>query len=70
MITIKFVGETTGVSTDDVRAHAWLNLAAAQGDMVAENNKDIIGKEMTPAQLAEAEALSKKLCAKIPNCVR
>ena len=59
-----------GLLEDDIQAYAWYNLAAAQGDMIAKNDKGIIGKEMTPAQLAEAEALSKKLCTTIPNCAK
>ena len=60
-----------GVPEDNVQAYAWLNLAAAQGHKEASNNKGIIARqEMTPAQIARAQELSKKLCASIPNCAK
>ena len=59
-----------GVPEDDVQAYAWLNLAAAQGNKNASKGKDIVRKRMTPAQIAEAQKLSKTLCASIPNCAK
>jgi TPR repeat protein len=59
-----------GVPENFVQAYAWLNLAAAQSFKPASGNKDIVRKNMTPAQIAEAQKLSKKLCVKIPGCVR
>ena len=60
-----------GVPEDNVQAYAWLNLAAAQGHKGASKNKGIIARqEMTPAQIARAQELSKKLCASIPNCAK
>ena len=60
-----------GVPEDNVQAYAWLNLAAAQGHKGASKNKGIIARqEMTPAQIARAQKLSKKLCASIPNCAK
>jgi TPR repeat protein len=59
-----------GVPEDYARAYAWWNLAAAQGHKPAAEKKEILRKQMTPAQIAEAQKLSRELCAKIPNCVR
>lgn len=59
-----------GVPEDSVQAYAWLNLAAAQGNMDASKNKGLIRKLMTREQVAEAQKLSRKLCANIPNCLR
>ena len=47
-----------GVPQDYVQAHLWLNLAAAQGDSLAEYFRDIVAKLMTPAQIAEAQKLA------------
>jgi hypothetical protein len=58
------------VPEDYVQANAWWTPAAAQGDKVASMAKDLVRKNMTRAQIAEAQKLSKKLCAKIPICVR
>ena len=45
---------------DIVFAYMWWNLAAAQGDEVAQENKDIIEQQMTRAQIAEAQRLSRE----------
>jgi TPR repeat protein len=57
-----------GVPEDYVQAYAWMNLAAAQGNKDNSKNKNSIRKLMTPGQIAEAQKLSKTLCAKIPSC--
>ena len=49
-----------GVPKDDVLAYMWFNLAAAQGDEDAIKNRDIVAKEMTPAQIAKAQALARE----------
>jgi TPR repeat protein len=59
-----------GVPEDFVQAYAWFNLAAAQGDKNAAKNKGIARNRMTRAQIAEAQKLSRELCAKIPECVK
>ena len=58
-----FNGE--GVLEDDVRAYAWLNLAAAQGGETAKQNRTILRRRMTPAQVAEAQKLSHEFAARI-----
>ena len=44
-----------GVPQDHIAAHMWSNLAAAQGNEMARENRDIIAAEMTGTQIAEAE---------------
>ena len=49
-----------GVPQDYSEAHKWYNLAAAQGDKDAANSRDLIAKEMTPSQIAEAQRLARE----------
>ncbi|MCY4426065.1 MAG: SEL1-like repeat protein [Halieaceae bacterium] len=49
-----------GVPEDDVQAYAWLSIAAAQGNEVAKTLKESIANDMTNAQIAEAQKLSRK----------
>ena len=60
------VGVTTGVPEDKVLAYMWYNLAAAQGNEIAQDNKDIIEERMTREQIAEAQRLSREWLPKIP----
>jgi TPR repeat protein len=52
--------EGRGVPQDHALAHMWYNLAAASGDKVAAKNRDIAAKQMTPAQIAEAQKLARE----------
>ena len=49
-----------GVAKDDVIAYMWYNLAAASGHEKAKRNRDILAKEMTRDQIAEAQRLSRE----------
>ena len=49
-----------GVPQDFVAAHAWFNVAAANGDSRAAKNRDIVASKMTAEQLAEAQKLARK----------
>jgi TPR repeat protein len=49
-----------GVPQDYVVAHMWFNLAAARGDKDAAKNREIVAKQMTPAQIAEARKLARE----------
>jgi uncharacterized protein len=49
-----------GVSKDAVPAYMWSNLAAAQGNENAKNFRDALEKTMTPAEIAEAQKLSRE----------
>ena len=55
-------GNGTGVAQDYVRAHMWFNLGAISGDKdnKAPANRDIVAAKMTPAQIAEAQAMARK----------
>jgi len=52
-----------GVPQDYTQAHMWWNLAAAQGEKIALENRKILAKKMTPAQLAEAQRLAREWLA-------
>ena len=47
-----------GVPKDKVQAYKWLSLAATNGDKPAPMLRDLLAKEMTPAQIAEAKKLA------------
>jgi peptidoglycan hydrolase-like protein with peptidoglycan-binding domain len=47
-----------GVPQDFVRAHAWLNLAAAAGQDEAAAERDALSARMDPGQIAEAQRLA------------
>ena len=49
-----------GVTEDYVQSYMWFNLAAAAGDQVATKNREIIATLMTPAQIAEAQKLTRE----------
>jgi TPR repeat protein len=53
-----FLGE--GVPQDNVLAYMWANLAASQGHEAAVENRDMLARAMTPAQLAEAQRLARE----------
>ena len=50
--------EGQGVSQDLVQAYKWYSLAATNGDKPAPELRDALAKEMTPAQIAEAQKLA------------
>jgi uncharacterized protein len=52
--------EGRGVPRDYVRAYAWFSLAMVAGDQRAESNRDIAARNMSPAEIAEAEQLAHK----------
>jgi hypothetical protein len=49
--------EGQGVPQDYVHAHMWYNRASAAGVKEAAQARDILAKQMTPAQIAEAQRL-------------
>ena len=49
-----------GVPKDLVTAYMWINLAAAQGSESEKRARDALEKQMTPAQIAEAQKLSRE----------
>ena len=50
-----------GVLEDYVQAYAWINLAAAQGHETATEIRPLLRRDMTHAQIAEAQKLSLEL---------
>ena len=50
---------------DNVTAYAWYNIAGSNGSADARTNKDIIAKQMTREQIAEAQKLSRELLKQI-----
>jgi len=53
-----------GVIRDNVYAYMWLNVAAATGLSNAVKNLDILEKQMTTAQIAEAQKLARECVRK------
>ncbi|MBT3481899.1 MAG: SEL1-like repeat protein [Opitutales bacterium] len=49
-----------GVLQDDAKAHMWLNLAAANGIDVGSKARDLVAKEMTSEQIAEAQKMARE----------
>ena len=49
-----------GDCEDNVLAYMWSNLAAAQGDVGAQQHKDFVEQRMTREQIAEAQRLSRE----------
>ncbi len=54
-----------GVPQDYAQAHMWYNLAASrlptgEGRDIAVNNRDLLAKVMTPAQISEAQKLARE----------
>ena len=48
-----------GVPQDYVTAYMWFILASVEGDKLAIENRDLLAKEMTPAQIAEAQKMAR-----------
>ncbi len=48
-----------GAIQDYVRAQMWMNLAASKGAKKAKENRDILAKEMTLSQIAEAQKMAR-----------
>jgi hypothetical protein len=44
-----------GVIPDNVYAHMWSNIGAANGNENARNNKDILVKDVTPQEISKAQ---------------
>ncbi len=49
-----------GVPQDYVTAYMWFILASVEGDKLAIENRDLLAKEMTPAQIAEAQKMARE----------
>ena len=49
-----------GVAKDYIQAYKWIEIAAAKGDESYREGRDILTKQMTPAQVAEAQKLARE----------
>ena len=58
-----------GVEQNYVTAYTWASIAAFNGFEVAKETTSVIAKEMTPAQIAEAQKLSKEITEKNPKLI-
>lgn len=54
-----------GLPKDKVQAYKWLSLAATNGDKPAPMLRDLLAKEMTAAQIAEAKKLASEWNPKV-----
>lgn len=50
----------SGVLTDNRRAYMWYNIASYNGNERGGKNKNIIAKEMTPADISKAQDMSSR----------
>ena len=50
-----------------MKAYAWLNLAAAQGDKMAVERRDRLREKMTAEQVAEAQRLAGEFWERIES---
>ena len=57
-------GTGQGVIQDWVYAHMWGNLGASNGSEGGGELRDLAAKEMTPAQIAEAQKLARECVGK------
>jgi TPR repeat protein len=48
-----------GVPRDNVLAHMWWDLSATQGNQEAKENRDLVERDMSPAQIVEAQKLAR-----------
>ena len=59
-----------GVEQNYVTAYAWWNIAATNDHQNAKNNKSVVAKKMTRAQIAKAEELVKEMVKKNPKLLK
>ena len=57
---VKKASQGEGVPQDYVQAHMWFNMAAANGHEDGRKNRDIVAKQMTPADISEAQRLARE----------
>ena len=55
-----------GLPKDYVLAYFWYNLAAARGDDLAAEDRDVLAKSMTQEEIMEAQRLSRQLTPFLP----
>lgn len=50
--------EGRGFPQNNISAYVWLSVAAAQGEVIARQNRDTLGKNVTPDQLARGQDIA------------
>jgi len=55
-----------GATRDYTQAHMWFKISATQGNESACDNRDVVARQMTPEQIAEAERLARLWLATLP----
>ncbi len=58
-----------GVPEDDVQAYAWFNIAAAQGNELAKEDKEHVAGSMTREERVRAQELAREYLGKIRYAV-
>jgi len=53
-------GRGQGTLQDNVTAHMWSNIGAANGEELGGTNRDKIAKRMTPAAIEKAQAMARE----------
>jgi hypothetical protein len=53
-----------GVPLDNVYAYMWFNIAVSSGDKDATENRNIVAKSMTPADISAAQNLTRECVRK------
>jgi TPR repeat protein len=53
-----------GVPQDNIYAHMWVTLAAANGNEDGTKLRDLVAKRMTPSQLGKAQKLARECVRK------
>jgi TPR repeat protein len=53
-------GNGRGVLQDNVRAHMWYNIGAANGNALGGENRGKLADEMTSADISQAQAMARE----------
>jgi len=60
---MKYILHGEGVLQDTITAHMWFNIAAAKGNAIAVENRDITAGEILSADIVEAQKRAKRCMA-------
>ena len=61
--------EGRGAPQDYIEAHAWFNLAAAQGDGRARESRDKLARQMTRTQIGDAQRRARRRLDKAAEAI-
>ena len=62
--------QAQGVKKDNITAYVWWKISADKGNEKAKAGKVLVSKDMTPDQIAKAEALAKEMIKKNPKLIQ